>query len=56
VSALADGAFSLSFAYRGRPCAYPYPLKAGTGVPRKSCDFLGEGALPLKADALPLIC
>ncbi|HLI48246.1 MAG TPA: hypothetical protein VKV18_06090, partial [Chthonomonas sp.] len=30
-------------------------LKADIGVPRKSQDFLGQGALPLKADALPLM-
>src|SRR5579875_1612021 len=29
-------------------------LKADTGSPRKSHDFLGLGALPLKADVLPL--
>ena len=49
MSVLVDGTFSLSFAYRGRPCAYPYPLKAGIGVLRKSCDFLGQGALSLKS-------
>src|SRR5579875_21291 len=25
-------------------------FKADTGVPRKSCDFLEQGALPLRAD------
>jgi len=26
------------------------PLKADAGAPRKSCDFLGQGALPLSED------
>ncbi|HLI47929.1 MAG TPA: hypothetical protein VKV18_04465 [Chthonomonas sp.] len=58
VGVLADGAFvarkiALLASFSGRCIAvcfsspHPPPLKADAGVPRKSQDFLGQGALPL---------